>query len=682
MKKSLLLLALVALFSSACNLTASRPASSSTPEYMASLDEPPPTSGLVANLQSRVKSGEWTLEQGLVLTLKFLAGEVKLKAINPDRRVIEEFEGGGILRLAHGYLREGRDAATKKEIERLLAILMPDPERLRAYSRPAQADLPEASPAVGLLGNLATTSLLAATEDCEDLWRAGFPLDRPVVCFEERVVIAVGQTYRIYVPIEWGDDDPRRAYIEPTAEAIREAVETYSRFAPMPSGTVVFTMMREPEAPDAEAATFMATPGGLCQMAVLPPGLALTDVGFYKFDIAHELFHCFQYRNFFDRRGDWWIEGTPDYFANLVYPTQNYEAFRWNQFDHGSVAFSLLEMDYANEVFFQFLGNQIGNAGILDLISGMPTTPDTGSQRAALAAYPGMEDLFHQFAQDYFDRSIPDTGGGMIASTPRVSEITVIDASRTVTLPVESFKLERARLVFVEGLRVNIREENPGRLRTGAKPRGSGGGWGPLPPELVTVCGEVQYSYLATSASAAGSNPPVELTFDVTEMDGECDPCLVGSWRMDLMSHWNAILPSISASGSAPVLEDIRGEVLATFTADGQMSVRFDDFTIRYHQTIRDIRADGVLRIHGTYASGWFTDRGSGSLYSIAPSSQPVSDGTLTVTFGGSRSTRSISLPAFMGGLSLYQCAGNTLQIDSLTPAGADGDYVTYTRLP
>src|SRR3989304_2169488 len=48
---------------------------SPTPEPFSTPDPTPFVTGLAANLQARVASGEWTLEEGLVTTLKFIAGE-------------------------------------------------------------------------------------------------------------------------------------------------------------------------------------------------------------------------------------------------------------------------------------------------------------------------------------------------------------------------------------------------------------------------------------------------------------------------------------------------------------------------------------------------------------------------------------------------------------------------------
>lgn len=685
MNQKLSVLLVLAVLLSACSPSGRGPADlpdpavAPTPEELGVLEPVQFHSGLSGNLQARIASGEWTLEQGLIATLKVLTGEADLSAINPDGIEIQGLEASSVVRTAHDYLQTGQDPAARAEIERLLALLLPDPERLRAYSRPAQSRTTS--------GSVAMISHRAQTIDCRTLWMDGFPSGSATTCFEERIVTAAGQTYRIYFPVEWDGGDPRRSYLDATAEAVQESLETYSRYGAMPSGTIVFTLLPDPDIADALAAAFMNTPGGSCQIAVLPPGVdTLTDLAIFKQALAHEFFHCFQFANYYSQTringGDWWIEGTAEYFSNVVYPTVNAESKRWWAFDNASVASSLLDMDYHNEVFFQYLANQVGDAGVLALIASMPATGDRSAQLAALAAYPDIENIFHEFARAYLDRNIADTGGGLITLSPRVAAVTVFDATRTEVIPVQSFQIVRARFVFPEHRRYTLTEDNPDELLTAAKPRGASVPWGALPPEVVTVCGQREYSYLVTSASAADDNQPVTLQVAVEDVEGECDRCVVGSWQMDTMSHWNALLPSLSASGSAPNLEDIHGSVTATFTADGYMTVLFDQFTIAYNQQIGEMRADGVMLINGIYDASWFTDRVAGTLYSIGPTSQPVYEATLTITMGGVTTTRTVPVDGSWSSLSIYQCGGDALQIDSLTPMGLEGQYVNYTRLP
>jgi hypothetical protein len=69
---------LLVITSLACTLptTLIKPNETSTPAIAPTATQPPepPTTSLMDNLNTRVASGEWTLEQGLVTTLNYVAG--------------------------------------------------------------------------------------------------------------------------------------------------------------------------------------------------------------------------------------------------------------------------------------------------------------------------------------------------------------------------------------------------------------------------------------------------------------------------------------------------------------------------------------------------------------------------------------------------------------------------------
>jgi hypothetical protein len=64
----------------------------------------------------------------------------------------------------------------------------------------------------------------------------------------------------------------------------------------------------------------------------------------------------------------------------------------------------------------------------------------------------------------------------------------------------------------------------------------------------------------------------------------------------------------------------------------------------------------------------------------VDPSSTPESAGQAIITQGGQSTTVDLNVVPPWGGTSLYQCSGDTLLIDSFTPSGVDGQYVTYNR--
>ena len=88
----------------------------------------PPLADMEENLLARIEAGEWTLETGLVTTLKLFVGEAGAAEVNPAGRALRSNELNGIANLAAGYVENGQDAATKTELQRLLDMIFPAPE--------------------------------------------------------------------------------------------------------------------------------------------------------------------------------------------------------------------------------------------------------------------------------------------------------------------------------------------------------------------------------------------------------------------------------------------------------------------------------------------------------------------------------------------------------------------------
>ena len=102
--------------------------------------------------------------------------------------------------------------------------------------------------------------------------------------------------------------------------------------------------------------------------------------------IAHEAFHCFQDWNF-DRpaynNNAWWLEGSAEFFSNVVYQDKNNEYVYLEDFDDHSINKSLLQMDYENFLFFQYLANRMGEMGAINLLEALQ---NGGGRRRSPAA--------------------------------------------------------------------------------------------------------------------------------------------------------------------------------------------------------------------------------------------------------------------------------------------------------
>ena len=87
-------------------------------------------------MASGVENGSWTVEEGLINGLRFMAGEISSEEAFGDVELMST-EGTGVIHSAQRYLIEGTDEPAKAEIRRYLDMLMPSPETLEQISRPA-----------------------------------------------------------------------------------------------------------------------------------------------------------------------------------------------------------------------------------------------------------------------------------------------------------------------------------------------------------------------------------------------------------------------------------------------------------------------------------------------------------------------------------------------------------------
>ena len=679
------------ILSLACNLPGAISPNSSAPNQPTATPDPfpiidpvtLPITSLNANLNLRIESGEWTLEEGLIASLKLLVGETALTDVNPSGKTILSLEGSGMVARATAYLQDGADEATKIELTRLIGLIFPDPARLDRYSAASVS-----SPRLG--------KLLQPGADCEQLWAEGLPDDTGVRCFDVRSIIVGGQEYKLYTPEGWAATDPRRALFDPIMQAVEASVNMFQTYGPMPPAILVFTFLPffDEEGrfiTDVGAATMVPEDGGKCQIALYS---VLTDVPveIVQQTVAHEMFHCFQYNRDWAKTinyapGAWWIEGTAEYFSNVVYPNVNAEAGFWEVFDGNSITMPLLDMDYESEVFFQYLANQNGNDSVIGLTDAMPSSGGRASQLSALSAYPGIEELFHEFAKAYFDADIEDTGGGPIGIDPEFGDTHEFSTSRTESIHTQPFLLARAILRFPEGTRHTVSEEDTDDIRTTARPRDQRGAWAPLPTEVVASCAEQAYIYVATTTASGSSGNDPKVRSEVEDSENECDECLIGEWQVDVQSHAQANLALMQASGGNHLqLQSVGGAISAQFTEDGYLLFLFQGYTVNFTMDIADTHTDATLTMDGLWQGQWYSDGdGSGTFYALNPTSQPHSNQhiTMTLSSGGSFSEeKTYEDPMASGGPSLYQCNGDTLLVDSSTPVLGYGQFVPWLRIP
>lgn len=566
-----------------------------------------------------VQGGRWTYEEGLLRGLSALAGQGAGEAASPAGAAVVRGSISGMLRLARAYLREGEDPAVQQELRRLLSALAPRRESLDSYAAPEEdASLRGA----GLAAPVRQT-------DCVDLAGRGFPEGEGLLCLRYRALTLAGDEYRVYYPASWGAGHPARAMLEPALAALRDSVGAYSRLGDMGPADLVFSLLSAGDpgmitGADAE----LDEDGARCSIVVYPEGAESVRATDFQQLLAHELFHCFQAWNLADQydrpaevANEWWVEGSAEYFSNWVYPANDLEHTQWlTDFNRRSESLSLLDMDYASYLFFQYLENRLGVEGVLDLLRAMPISGGRAEQQAALAGYPGMQDLLQDFARAYLDNGVRDSSGRAITILhgAQLGRVVPIDGPLAEPFSATPFVLQRARLAFVPGNVYSVRAAASGAEGSeAARPPDEPGAWSAFPESLEAGCPPTVLVLSLTTASGGEAVRSLALDVSVVEevgadLSGCEDPCLVGTWELDNSTYQRYFEATV---GEIPDLsyQGVEGRAWARFDEEHRLTGAFEGFTLRYQHAMTSLLGDPRpidirLRFEGESASDFYAD--------------------------------------------------------------------------
>ena len=588
---------------------------------------PPPPAGLIEAIQAGVEDAEWSYGEGLLQGLKLFTGEAQPE--ETFRAVPAFLEGFGLVREAQRYAREGEDPALRQQIAERLDRLGPTSDRLLEYAEPAPTSWnpPRAA------------ALASAPEDCAALFgsysQKGFPPGSGIKCLMYKEGGIDGQTVRVYWPIVFFSNP---SYADAAYKGILQSWQVYSKLTPaggpaqMKGVDLLFIVLPDVESPQALGMVPSASTDDRCLITMYLGAIQSNeqaqssdeDYGHFQQLVAHEMFHCFQVWNHSALADDawsvqdWWGEGTAEYFSNVVYPAVDAE-WRWMTNWLGNTATdSILEESYANFGLFQYLGNKLGNNGLLTLINHM--TPAVGgdedAQAAQLATFPNIQTLFSDYARDYVDGKIADTSKKLYPTAPPIIHPAYqIDISQAGVnnLDAASFTLIRYRLTFAPGHEYKLTQTVQGGdgVHT-SRPVVAGGAWGDLPASVKPACGPSEYYLVMTTTQPTSA--PYKVRIDVAMGDSiGCDPCLVGTWDLNL--------PSFTEYSEAPFAEtpdlytfDAAGGLWRyRFRADGTMRAEFDFFySYSLHQPGNglgsDVETTGKIDITGTGQGTYLSD--------------------------------------------------------------------------
>lgn len=411
-------------------------------------------------------------------------------------------------------------------------------------------------------------------------------------------------------------------------------------------------------------------------LAVRPPG---ADAGLDRHIVSHELFHCVQQVNLpvemtqtgnngDGDSGDWWIEGSAEWFAAFAGGSPRLTQDRVAGFDTNSATLALHQLAYTAAPFFFWLHDQVGPEGILPFLRGMASSPDAPAQIAAMQRALPNED-WQRFARAYLDGAIRHPRGLPLEVNPAPGESWSFDASGSRSISATAFQIHRGQIALECG-RWDINSSRPDSVSI----RDPDASWRAVPAEIDRSGGGDPLRFAVFSTGNAASS----VTIDVVHRAGcdacagvtTLDQCLIGDWQVvSGVEEWLARnVPGMTFSGLGMDPAYYRLNADGTFEI-GNPSV--DATASREGVTGRGVGA-------GHMTGRWSA---AGGQLNLCPATQQYS-GEVTIDAPGGRLSMPVMDNAVQQRSQPYRCAGDAMSTEMAIPRMPPVTYELVRRSP
>jgi hypothetical protein len=441
--------------------------------------------------------------------------------------------------------------------------------------------------------------------------------------------------------------------------------------------------------------------------------------------VAHELYHCVEIRNVpkkdtnadFEKSSSWWFEGGASYFASQLYAeTQD------GHFSEYDPKLPLYSEAYGAELFFLSLTGQGWDAAKVNgFIKKQQLTTDYDDERNRLAKDPDIPKVFPLFGQAFYDNTIKLSSGRVVTARTQLqpAPLSIQLSESSPTAPPYLFNVDPFTFKVVEidlqgkGSHYSVTWSGPGPGTTVYYKSEKDTKWDDLKQgtKLLAPVGcqdsHVKYTFLITSTDDTKvSQPSVTFKIAFAQQDDCCqsalgardgppascptnpqppsstgmDPCLVGTWELNLPTFQAAVAAAENkaTAGTGVTIGNLTVGGASTFTVDGstaQTTMTFDHTTIGYDASddaIGTFHTD--IDINGKASGPIVVDQSAGTFHW----NNVVVDGTVdtnTVIQGESPITTNDPLSGNypVNLVIAYTCAATSL---TLTGSTAGGKYV------
>lgn len=440
----------------------------------------------------------------------------------------------------------------------------------------------------------------------------------------------------------------------------------FGRLAPLElSATIHVIIVNDAGPVGARAETVWRTDNGQRDCPIILYNNAALDPGALARTIAHEIFHCAQYRSVpgkltGDEAPRWWMEGSAEWFEDLALPHLRAASDTGDAvitFGTRASTTSLLDLRYANVVLFSWLGVERVPGFILAMASdGEPQI--AGARRALSDAH------WLRFARDFADERIVIPSGLAVAGPtygPRWTELhrttgTVGERAHE-SGEYRPLTLAYGQVWFVPGhYRPNGTFGTMGDVFSDRE-----GEWGLLPTPLSVSCGGERKFRMAAIGTRAMRLRVVPGTHRAEPANCACPQ---GSWTINESDLEESYRP-----GPDWTLVS-RGQVFMQFNTDG--TAHFKALQMRFRGPTRTTGRMTTTHEIVRDEEYFLTWRREGSTLSFAKSRPSLARDTTTTTIRSDLLNSTQTKPSrwrenetdnFAGKRMAFTCTGNSLII-------------------
>ncbi len=589
-------------------------------------------------IDAGVASGAFTEIEGVRAVVSVVMSELSVESV-PGLDLVPSRDHPGILDRAERLLQDQSvDAAQRADLARLTAFFFADDPRSGATATDSGTDDEE-----GAFGEVRLVSLAQSTTTVCQLNEAlVFGATETVLCYKE-FSNDEGDTVLVADTLDASDQSDR------IFELIELARSGYLQLAGSTLPTVRILLSTDLSPPDAEsaaggsAAHVLGHSTNPCRVAVFADTSIYSSVEF-DYVLTHELFHCVQNTWGGSLEASPTVqEGGATYFSQRLLDTcaTGLLTAYGPRLDASTINTSVLDTGYASWYFWRFLDDH-GHLGP-NAISAVHQQVAAGDplDQALLAALDEPAEVLNEFYVRMVGPGLACglQGAAFLGGPPDIT------APGPVDLASEFWVGTRYLLTYVQ--RKHFEQRRSGVEPMGMAEFGSvadASAWTVLEPDIRTRCNELEL--WAVVVTAPNPTTSAVQTIDVdTADDADCDPCLLGSWTIELATM-SKYFEGFAPDGANVSLD---GDWTLEFTADP--STMSDTRNLAVTVSLDDLGIGGpATQVVGSGSGSFSSDGSNFSVSGFTDSTQ--------ASVGGWSSPWSTSTS---GGATPYTCDETTL---------------------